>query len=52
MEKLKQCPFCGNENIQLFIDDYGYAMLCTECMALGPLVEKQENAISAWNKRK
>lgn len=50
-EELKPCPFCGNENIQFFIDDCGYTMICTECMALGPLVGKQEAAISAWNRR-
>ena len=51
-EELKSCPFCGNKNIQLFLDDVNFAMLCTKCMAEGPICETEQEAIDAWNRRK
>lgn len=56
MEEIKRCPFCngkaktdsiywGNEE-----DDYS-VVVCTECGAMGPKCQTEEEAIEMWNRR-
>lgn len=59
MEKLKRCPFCGNENIDVQeYDPYDgyqgnlttYRVRCTNCGANIAKVNK-EDAVEKWNAR-
>ena len=55
---LKPCPFCGSKNVHIetmsgaIILNPGdmYYVLC-ECMASGPTMSVEINAVTAWNKR-
>jgi Lar family restriction alleviation protein len=50
MEKLKPCPFCGYEDIEVGATDFNYYADCLKCEARGPLEDKEAKAIEAWNK--
>ena len=60
MDTLKQCPFCGNKDIQFdgdFKDHKGWAY-CNGCKSRGPVVnllsgneKPEEMIIRAWNSR-
>jgi Lar family restriction alleviation protein len=49
-EKLKPCPFCGNEARLTFS---GYGVRCTnkQCGAMFHMFPEAKDAILAWNKR-
>ena len=58
-KKLRACPFCGSENLVLW---QGYSesyVVCRDCMAGGPKVEKddagfqarEKMAVRLWNTR-
>ena len=53
VEELKPCPFCGSSNIvadgQTSLKD-SYVS-CNECDADGPMRERKQEAIDAWNRR-
>lgn len=57
-EELKPCPFCGSNFIfggPFQIGRGGplhYAYKCADCFAEGPICDTEEEAISAWNRRK
>ena len=61
MEKLKPCPFCGSEWVQVrwigFKDappsgyESGYRGECTDCCAMTRAFLRQEDAENAWNRR-
>ena len=49
MDKLKPCPFCGNENVEAN-DRRIYAQVtCGRCDAAGPCCNDLEEAIERWN---
>ena len=54
MDKLRECPFCGGENVFLEDgwNDYNvFQVICKDCvMPYGEINSKQE-AIDAWNTR-
>lgn len=60
-EKMKPCPFCGDENPFIErMDTYTYAVRCNNCLATGEWSEEDVNkeadkheaeAIANWNKR-
>lgn len=57
MSELKQCPFCGNEDINV-IDDMGdgyYQVICSVirngCGAATGYHQDKKQAINAWNRR-
>ena len=59
MNKLKPCPFCGDESIIVeevsdtsttYHTSYWYAY-CDRCLAEGPNVYSKERAIKEWNTR-
>ena len=54
-EKLKPCPFCGNEYM-LTVERIGWAEKlheagCGKCLAQGPICDSEEEAMAAWNNR-
>ena len=57
MDKLKPCPFCGNNDITSIKikGDYPeydtYAYECEVCLATGGKFHSQINARSSWNTR-
>ena len=58
--EIKRCPFCGGEartngiywenEAEDWVDDYSVVM-CTECGAMGPKCQEEEEAIELWNRR-
>jgi Lar family restriction alleviation protein len=50
MEKLKPCPFCGFEDIEVDRGEFSSHATCIKCEAQGPLEESVAKAIEAWNK--
>ena len=56
MTELKNCPFCGDNNVKpynLLGQDTDYAVACCniDCGAEGPDKDTEEAAIKAWNTR-
>lgn len=54
-QKLKACPFCGNENLKITKQTYGglnawYSIKCKNCKA-GISNIFRDLVISSWNKR-
>lgn len=53
--KLKPCPFCGSEDVELnsylIGNKYLFFVTDTECLADGPVFGTEEEAIAAWNRR-
>mgnify|MGYP003362451693 CR=1 FL=1 len=49
-EKLKSCPFCGDDEPLMRGDDWSYVE-CDECDASGPECKTEAEAITAWNTR-
>lgn len=56
--KLKPCPFCGCEFINVmkikedgFRDTSGYFLECPECEIETPIYDTLEEAIEKWNRR-
>jgi Lar family restriction alleviation protein len=50
MNKLKPCPFCGNEGI--IKDSYGYHFVyCNNCGAHIQNTESMESSVNFWNGR-
>lgn len=46
--KMKPCPFCGGDNIEIESSRWAY---CIDCGAEGPLCENESDAIESWNRR-
>lgn len=51
MEKLKPCPFCGSENIELVAGDAWPWVRCRSCLASSAMEDAEEDAIEKWNRR-
>ena len=53
-EKLKPCPFCGSDDLEIYIKGTGrrkYAVCCNTCDARGERTKIKEEAATAWNRR-
>lgn len=51
-EKLKPCPFCGQEELRVeTINDNECWIECPSCGVETPLYENMKQAIVAWNRR-
>lgn len=51
-EKLKPCPFCGeDEDLAVLPDSVYYSVNCESCGTIGPAELKPEYAVAAWNRR-
>lgn len=52
--KLKPCPFCGEEDLEIkqTTNDSNYFILCLYCGMRGPWAFLEINAIELWNLRK
>ena len=49
--ELRECPFCGSENVQVSHGDWGYSAICIGCMtSLSPSETRQET-VDQWNRR-
>lgn len=59
MSELRPCPFCGSENLVLWQSYSEGYVVCRDCMAGGPKVEKDNTksqarermAVRLWNAR-
>lgn len=54
MQKLKPCPFCGSENLEIAINSImvnPYYVWCFDCNAIGPDEKTKTKAIKKWNAR-
>ena len=49
--KLKPCPFCGSDRIELTIMCGEFYIECTECKSRGKRDIDRQEAIDAWNHR-
>lgn len=50
--KLKPCPFCSGESVDLTDDAIGYYVWCGSCYATGPVVSgDSRTAAEEWNRR-
>ena len=49
-DKLKPCPFCGGE-VELKKNDFGFYVICPECMCSTQNYSTDDDAISTWNNR-
>ena len=56
-EKLKPCPFCGNEYVFMHTSLYGYIkeqhyyVGCGRCKCIGGHAVAEEAATALWNRR-
>lgn len=56
-EKLKPCPFCGSEDLNVYSYQnyyslpYRWEVACTQCEGRGPVKNTKKQAIDAWDKR-
>lgn len=44
----KPCPFCGSERL---LKGQKYCVICVDCGATGPELERFPHALKAWNMR-
>ena len=52
LKDLKPCPFCGENEQELYEDDYGnYAIRCQYCDAQSGMCGNRKSAIEEWQKR-
>ena len=54
MSKLKQCPFCGGDDLDIDcikVPRGFWYVLCRPCEADGPRGETPKEATAAWNTR-
>lgn len=60
MMKLRPCPFCGSEDVDLLNREYKSYAKCWNCRAEGPIVETvqlsrgqslEAKAVELWNER-
>lgn len=57
IEKIKPCPFCGNDDYDQLSavgvgDNLDLAVMCEKCGALGPIAPFADSAIYRWNHAK
>lgn len=51
-QKLKPCPFCGSDDVDVVSNLYTYVTCHNpSCEAYGPICNTTEQAITAWNTR-
>ena len=52
-DKLKPCPFCGDDNATIQKDELGdFYVWCYKCESRSAGVGTKQHAKSSWNKRK
>lgn len=54
MEKLKPCPFCGNQEFVTVVRSLNVVVAwvdCNNCGCYGPAENTEAEAIAAWNHR-
>ena len=49
-DKLVPCPFCGGD-AKLRKSDFGFYVICEDCMVVTQTYSTDDDAISTWNKR-
>lgn len=47
--KIKNCPFCGNDEAELIEGDTISWVACNKCRAEGPTATTPTGAIGRWN---
>lgn len=53
-EFLKSCPFCGSEQIFIYLKSVNYSKwcaVCDTCLARGGIGETRAEAAALWNTR-
>lgn len=52
LEKLKPCPLCGCEKIDVYPQEYGFLVKCFMCDLQKPVVSKyKRSVVISWNRR-
>lgn len=54
MAELKECPFCGSENVAISPYDGAKTVVCMDCLCTTAAYRggnAESNAIAAWNRR-
>ena len=49
--ELRECPFCGEEVLAVFVKRNGFYVVCYGCNTCGPEKPSQQEAEEAWNRR-
>ena len=49
--KNERCPYCGSDDLITMKTGVSFYVGCRGCFATGPLVEEEEEAWEAWNRR-
>ncbi len=50
-EELKPCPFCGGNNIRVWMNISRYWVSCENCFVSTACTLTEEKAIRYWNRR-
>lgn len=51
-DRLKECPFCGNEEVEMLeFTDTAFVICCPKCYTTGPQGTTEDEAIEKWNRR-
>jgi hypothetical protein len=46
------CPFCASPHAKVTeIDEVGWAVICNQCVGIGPTGASEEDAVGLWNGR-
>jgi predicted HAD superfamily Cof-like phosphohydrolase len=49
-QKMLQCPFCGDSNVQVFAyENNRRGVVCESCWTTGPIRNSKDEAIAQWN---
>ena len=55
MNELRECPFCGNEDVELALFNIGWPKAwwvhCEKCKSDGAWAPEEQKAIQKWNTR-
>lgn len=49
--ELKPCPFCGETNLFVEEEDWGWVVYCGSCPAFMDGLNSKEEVIDKWNTR-
>ncbi len=51
MYEIMNCPFCGSNDVDYFVQREFFHIKCRDCWARGPESKSMKEAKNLWNKR-